>query len=135
MIDEHARAVIDLLDADNGPPALNVHDGKVPSGVDPKASPYVLVYFDSNDPEWTKEASPWRFELTATCHSVGATAQAARMVADRVRTALLAVAPTVAGRTCFPIVRESGMPPQRDETTGSTVFDQVDIYRLTSLPG
>lgn len=135
MIDEHAQAIIALLDADNGPPPLNVHDGKVPPGVDPRLAPYVLVYFDSNDPEWTKEAAPWQFVLTATCHSVGGSAQAARMVADRVRTALLAVAPTVATRSCFPIVRESGMPPQRDETTGSTVFDQVDIYTLTSLPG
>ena len=134
MIDEHAQAVIALLEADNGPPALNVHDGKVPAGVDPRASPYVLVYFDSNDPESSKEAAPYRFELTATCHSVGATAQAARMVADRVRTALLAVEPTVAARSCFPIVRESGMPPRRDEETGSTVFDQVDIYTLRSIP-
>jgi hypothetical protein len=135
VIDEHAQAVIALLDADNAPPALNVHDGKVPAGVDPRAAPYVLVYFDSNDPESTKEAAPYRFEMTATCHSVGGSAQGARMVADRVRTALLAVTPTVAGRVCFPIVRESGQPPRRDETTGSAVFDQVDIYTLTSLPG
>lgn len=135
MIDEHAAAVLALLDADNGPPALNWHDGKVPTGVDPRVAPYVLVYFDSNDPESSKEAAPYRFQLTATCHSVGASARAARMVADRVRTALLAVAPVVAGRSCFPIAREQGVPPQRDETTGFSVFDEVDIYILTSLPG
>lgn len=134
MIEEHAQALLALLDADNTAPALVVYDGKVPSGIDPKATPYVLVYFDSNDPELDKEARPWLFEMVATCHSVGGNAQAARMVADRVRTALVGVRPTVAGRTCGPITREPGMPPQRDETTGSTVMDQVDLYRLRSLP-
>lgn len=135
MIDEHAQAVIDLLDADNTSPPLNVHDGKVPSGVDPRLSPYVLVYFDSNDPESDKEAKPWLFEMTATCHCVGGSAKASRMVADRVRAALYLVTPTVAGRSCYPITREPGVPPQRDETTGSTVMDQVDQYVIRSLPG
>jgi hypothetical protein len=73
-------------------------DGKVPTGTDPKLTPYVVVYFDSNDPEADFTAAPWLFEMTATCHSVGGSAQAARMVADRVRTALLGVRPTVANR-------------------------------------
>lgn len=134
MIDSHAAAVLALLDAVNDVPPLNVHDGKVPAGTDPKVAPYVLVYFDSNDPESDKEARPYRFEMTATCHCVGGSARAARMVADRVRTALLAVTPTVAGRSCFPITREGGAPPDRDESTGSLVMDQVDLYVIRSLP-
>jgi len=135
VIDEHAAVVLALLDADNAAPPLNVHDGKVPNGTDPSVSPYVLVYFDSNDPEDDFEARPYVFVLTATCHCVGASAQAARMVADRVRTALYNVTPTVSGRSCFQIEREPGMPPQRDETTGSTVMDQIDTYVLASIPG
>lgn len=135
MIDEHAAAFLALLDADNAPPPLNVHDGKVPDGTDPRVSPYVLVYFDSNDPEDDFEARPYTFTLTATCHSVGGNAQAARMVADRVRTAAYNVTPTVSGRSCYPIEREPGMPPQRDESTGSLVMDQIDTYVLQSIPG
>jgi hypothetical protein len=135
MIDEHASVVLALLDADNTPPALNVHDGKVPDGTDPRASPYVLVYFDSNDPDSDFNAAPYTFTLTATCHCVGGNAQAARMVADRVRTALVGVTPTVAGRSCFPISREPGTPPLRDESTGSLVMDQVDVYTLSTIPG
>lgn len=131
MIDEHAQAVLALLTA----AGLNVHDGFVPAGVDVAASPYVLPYFDSVDPESTKEAAPWRFEMTVILHSVGGNAQAARMVADLARAALLAVTPTVAGRTCFPITREAGSPPRRDESTNRLVMDQVDEYTVRSLPG
>ena len=135
MIDEHAAAILALLTAVDDPPPLNVHDGEVPPGTDPRTQPYVLVYFDSADPEATKEAAPYRFVLTVTCHSVAGSARAARMVGDRVRNALLAVTPTVAGRTCFPIYRDYGRPPSKDEVTGSVVMDQVDVYRLESLPG
>lgn len=136
MIDEHAAALLALLDADNNTPALVVYDGKAPSPLpDVRTNPYVLVYFDSNDPEFDFDAHPWLFQMTATCHCVGGSAQAARMVADRVRTALVGVTPTVAGRSCYPIGRESGVPPQRDESTGSTVMDQVDSYVLKSIPG
>lgn len=136
MIDEHAAAILTLLDADNTPPALVVLDGRVPKD---QARPYVLVYFDDTDPELA-ESRPLagdseRHVLRAICHSVGDNGQAARMVADRVRAALLDVVPTVAGRTCMPIRREDGQPPQRDEQTGTLVMDKVDIYRLESLPG
>lgn len=136
MIDEHAAAVLALLDADNTSPALVVLDGKVPNGTLP---PYVLVYVADSDPELA-DSTPLtgrseRYVMRAYCHSVGGNGQAARMVADRVRAALLDVVPTVAGRNCFPIRREDGQPPQRDESTGTTVIDKVDVYRLESLPG
>jgi hypothetical protein len=135
VIDEHSAAVLALLNAVNDVPALVVHDGRVPNGA---MAPYVLVYFDDSDPELTDSrpltGASQRHVLRAICHSVGASGQAARMVADRVRTALLDVVPTVTGRTCMPIRREDGQPPQRDEDTGSTLFDKVDVYRLESLP-
>lgn len=132
MIDEHAQAVLDLLTG----AGLNVHDGAVPSSVNVDSGPYVLPYFDSTDPELSFEAGPFRFEMTMTLHSVGGSAQASRMVADIARTALVGVVPVVTGRACFPITRElGGVPPQRDESTGSLVMDQVDLYVIRSLPG
>jgi hypothetical protein len=134
VIDEHAAAVLALLNAVTSP-ALTVYDGKVPSGIDPKTTPYVLVYFASGRPDLTFDSATYTFQLRATCHSVGGNAQAARMVADRVATALLDVTPTVSGRSCFPIRWEEGFPPQRDESTGQTVMDQVDVYAFMSVPG
>lgn len=136
MINEHAAAVLALLNGAGKPAAIRVDDGKAPSPLpDVRTNPYVLVQFDSNDPEGTKEAQPYEFVLTATCHSIGGGAEAARLVADWVRTALYMVRATVSGRSCFPITREAGVPPQRDESTGSTVMDEVDVYTLRSIPG
>lgn len=130
MIDEHAQAMLNLLDVAITRP---VFDGKVTDGTDPNAG-YVLVYFDDADPEWDFEANAWRFRTTAIVHSVGGNAQAARQIGDMVRSALIAVRPVIADRSCFPIRREDGQPPQRDETTGGTVFDKIDQYVLESLP-
>jgi len=134
VIDEHAAAVLALLNAAITSPR-KVFDGKVDANIDPGTNPYVLVYFDSSDPEFDFEANAWRFEMTATLHAVGGSAQAARQVADMARSALVAVRPTVAGRSCFPITRETGMPPQRDESTGVLVMDQIDVYTIRSIPG
>lgn len=131
MIDEHAQAVLSLLDAAI---ALPVFDGKVPDGTDPNNG-YVLCYFDDADPEFDFEANAWRYRTTATIHSVGGNAQAVRQTGGMVRSALIAVRPVIAGRSCWPITREDGQPPQRDETTGGTVFDKIDVYVLESLPG
>lgn len=135
MIAEHASAMLALLTADAGQPPLVVLDGKVPNGTVP---PYVLVYFADADPEQAGSAAltnrSERHSTRAYVHSVGGNATAARMVGDRVRTAWLDVTPTVAGRQCWPIRREDGQPENRDETTGTLVMDQVDVYRLESLP-
>jgi hypothetical protein len=134
VIDEHAAAILALLDADNTAPALVVLDGKVPTGT---VAPYVLVYFAAYDSETSRPLTlaSQRAVVRAYCHSVGGNAKAARIVADRVRVALLDVVPTVAGRKCFPIRREDSQPPQRDESTGTTVMDQIDTYRLETVPG
>lgn len=135
MIDEHAAAVLALLTAVDDPPPLNVHDGKVPANTDPATQPYVLTYFDAASPDLTFVGRSHTFQLGITCHSVGGSARAARMVQDRVRTALLDATPTVAGRKCFPIRWDSGSPPQRDEDTGALVMAAVDVYILRSVPG
>lgn len=134
----HAQTVLDLLDADNASPALVVKDGFVEPGINP---PYVLVYFGAVSPEAYDELSASDLDYTsrrvdcfAYCHSVGGNQAAARAVAARVRVALLDVAPTIAGRTAFPIRHVDNQPPVRDETTGKLVIDQVDVYRLSSVP-
>lgn len=138
LIDDHAQAFLALVGTDVGPPALVVLDGKVPDGTLP---PYVLVYFaqvtpdaetapDSTDLTFNSD----RVELTAWCHSVGTTQAAARMVASRLRAAVLNRTPGVSGRSCWPTRQVDGQPVQPDETTGPAVFDLVDIYRFASLP-
>lgn len=135
MIDEHAAAVLALLDADNTAPPLVVYDGRVPNGVSVPANPYVLAYFAGGWPDLTFTSVTLTFQLRITLHCVGGNAQAARMVSDRARAALLDVKPTIASRSCYPIRWDLSLPPRRDETTGSMVMDQVDEYVLSSIPG
>jgi len=135
VIDAHAQAVLSLLGSVDDDPPLVVHDGRVPTGAAP---PYVLVYFVSYDP-LRADSQPLttrseRHRLDIYAHCVATTAQAARMVADRVRGALLDVVPVVPGRTCWPIRHEESRPPERDETTGVLVMDAVCVYRLESVP-
>ena len=137
-IEAHARAVLDLLDADNAAPPLVVHDGRVPAkAVPPYVVAYMMVQTPSGDmpvDSTSLDMDSDRVVLRAYLHSVGANAQAARMVADRCRTQLLGVTPSIAGRECWPIRQDEGMPADRDESTGMLVMDQVDIYRLESVP-
>lgn len=135
MSAQDAAAFLALLDADNDAPALVPLDGEVPNGVVP---PYALLYFYDSDPELTDSRAltsrSERHVTWAVVHNVAESAEGALMVADRSRAALLDVKPTIAGRRCFPIRREDGQPPRRDETTGTAVFDKVDVYRLESVP-
>lgn len=136
---QHASAVLSLLDADNVTPALVVYDGFVPAGMKP---PYVLVYFSTLSP--ASDIDPESSDLTnasrrvdcfAYCHSVGGNGVAARAVAGRVQAALLDVVAVIAGRACWPILHIENQPAIRDESTGVLVMDQVDVYRLSSVPG
>lgn len=138
ILQAHADVFLTLLDADNTNPALVVVDSVVTN----QAPPYVLVYFAYQTPSGVDEPDKVSLEATsdvlhttAYCHSVGITPQSARTIAGRVRAALLGKTPTVAGRVCFPLTHQDGPPMVRDETTGTAVLDQVDVYRFTSLPG
>jgi len=124
-----AASAIALLTADT---SLNVLDGVVPNGTVP---PYVLVYTSlgrpSADPDNSIDGRSRVFTVRWYCHCVGGNAQAARAVAQRVRTALLDVRPVVAGLQCG-LIREQPDPPApvRDEMTGTLVMDAVEIYEL-----
>lgn len=139
VVNAHAQAVLDLLAGDvDGPPPLVVLDGEVPQGILP---PYLLVYMTVRTPSGEMPADSANVEmdsdrviLLAYLHSVGGSARAARMVADRGRRRLLNVTPTIAGRECWPIRHDESRPPDPDETTGALVVDQVDVYRLESIP-
>lgn len=140
ILPDHTRAMLALLEADNAPPALVVHNGLVPNGGLP---PYVLVYFALRTPTGLEIPGLVSLERTsdvlvvsAYCHSVGYDSpDNALAVASRVRTRLLGVEPVITGRTCFPIAHADGPPTARDEKTQRAVFDQIDLYQFTSLPG
>lgn len=147
ILQAHAQAFLDLLDADNGPPPLVVLSGDNPrdpaTGFPSTAPPYVLVYIGFRVPGGAEEpdkvspedAASKALYTTVTCHSVGGNQHAALAVAGRVMTALLGVMPAVTGRSCGPIKRPDGNPVQRDESTGVLVSDHVDVYEFLSLPG
>src|SRR5690349_14794815 len=131
VLQAHAAAFLDLLDADDTSPALVVHNGTV-SKTQVAGEPYVLVYFRLRTP-WSTEV-PEKVSLEqvsdvidadAYCHSVGANPVACLAVAGRVRAALLGKTPDVAGRLCYPIGHEDSQPANRDESTGTAVFDLV----------
>jgi hypothetical protein len=131
---DHADAILTALRT-SGSPALTVHDGRVPDG---GAPPYILAYFSddypSDSPALALPGESRLYVVRVYLHCVGSNAAAARAMAARATTALLDVVLTVPGRTCWPIRRESGSPPRRDETTGRLVMDKIDIYRLSTLP-
>ncbi len=124
-----AHIALDLLTADLG---LVVYDGVVPSSPTP---PYVVVYTSvshfSEDPDNAIDGRSRVFVARWYCHCVGANAQAARAVAQRVRAALLDVRPVIGSLSCGLIREEPGAPPpSRDESTGVLVMDAVHTYAL-----
>lgn len=133
----HADAILGLLHAALDPVPIAVYDGLVPNTVtlaDVAAHPYTLVYLQAG---WPTDGAGNAFDgLSRTCllriftHSTGATAAAARSVAGQVRAALLNIRPTVTGRVSGPIRWVDGNPPDRDETLGFPVMDQVDVWEL-----
>ena len=140
ILQAHKKVILDLLDADNASPALVVLDGEVPAGTAP---PYVLVYMGFRTPSGaeepekvSKEAASDVLYASAYCHSVGGNAHASLAVAGRVRVALRGAAPVIAGRgECSWIGHADWTPTSRDETTGTAVFDTVDVWQFFSLPG
>lgn len=129
----HADAGLALLRADT---SLVVYAGSVPNPA--PNPPYVLVYVDvawpDGDPGNGADGTSGTCVTRWYCHAIGGNLQAARAVATRVRTALLDKRPTITGRACGLIRQEATQPPQRDESTGALVMDQVAVYRLATRP-
>lgn len=131
--DPHIAALLALL---NGHVHLTarVHRETVPDGTAP---PYVKVYFHVHYMDHDQLTNPsTRAVARVISHSIGSTAEAADVVAGNVREALLGITPTVSGRTCFPVRQEQSIPPDSDESTGQPAYwDQIDVYRLDTVPG
>jgi len=119
-----AAALLALLGTNTN---LTVVDGDVAVGQQP---PYLVVY-TSGGPEEGDNLGLYSNEATmrAYLHSTGETAAAARIIAGRAAATIIDQRLTVAGWACGPIKHELSQPPQRDESTGSVVMDQVDVYR------
>jgi hypothetical protein len=136
----HADAFLALLHAALDPVPIAVYDGVVPSPYpDPATTPACLVYFAA---EWPTDGTgnaidglSITYRLRAYCHSIGATAAAARSIGGQVRAAVLNIRPTVAGRSCGPIRWYDGQPPAKDETLGALVMDRVDVFEFLTTPG
>lgn len=140
-VQDLADAFLALLRSAPGSPSLQVFDGAVPAGA---TTPYALVYLSREKP--SASSAPDSSDLTfasraidtyAYVHCVGAdpqAARAARAVAGRVEDAVLDKTLTVPGWQCSPIRWDSGNPPERNEETGTAIFDQVDVYRWRSVP-
>lgn len=132
--DPHAAAILARLRAVDG---LRVFPDA--SGNPPEAAtelPYVVAWIGVRyDLGPALVAASTRAVVTITTHSVGATDTAARVVAGRVRGALLDALPAVTGRTGWPIRHDDSPPLRTDESSGRRVYDQIDVYRWETLPG
>ncbi len=110
-----------------------VYREKIPTGA---VRPYVRAYFFVEYPEsesmthTSDRAIAWAY-----LHCVANNDTASSIAAKAVRDVLMDAKPTVAGRACFPIRLDHSQPPQPDESTGQLVMDQVDVYRLETVPG
>lgn len=132
--DPHAAAFLSLLRDVDGLRVFPDEQGNTPTATTPL--PYVVAWVSvRHDLGPTIDGRSSRGVATATIHSVGANDTAARITAGRVRGALLDVTPTMTGRRAYPIRHDDGPPARVDESTGRRVVDQVDVYRLESLPG
>lgn len=130
-----AGACLALLAADV---VLTVYDGFVP--VDPvsgrlPARPYVVVFAPGGRSTVFNLAGvsgDLSASVQTTC--VGDTAESCRIVARRVKAALLDVRPAVVGRVSYPIRHEDSQPPTRDDDVQPPVMYAVDRWRTASVP-
>lgn len=126
-----------LLEADAG---LTVFRGGVPNPT--PTPPYVVVRSSidrpSDDPDNSGNGRSSVWVVRWFCYCVGGgggtvedAEVAAIAVGQRVRTALIDVAPTVAGFATGLIRLEQAQPPTRpDEITGVPIAEVIQIYRL-----
>lgn len=132
--EQHIDAGLGLLRGDTGLTVYPDAEGIVPAN---PAPPYVRVYtnidrpLDGSGNKLDGRSATW--VVRYYCHCVGANEYAAAAVAMRVRTQLLDVVPTIAGRTCFQIKQDASEPTRRDESTGTTVYTRPVVYRLTTV--
>lgn len=126
MIRAHTAAVLSLIDN------VTVFLSRAPGGTTP---PYVVLHPDQGNASATSlggdsDWRPWRFQTTC----VGSTPEQTQWAAERVEGNLLDVTPTVTGRKCSPIRKETSIPIDRDEDVQPPVFIARDTWVHSSIP-
>lgn len=130
---EHADAILALFAA--AAPDLTVYDGHVPAL---PSYPYAVLYIGWDAERTSMCAVADKFNGRAQITSVAANARGARIVSKRVAGVLKDVVPVIAGRLCWPIEHDFGLPPREDRDVpidgiGYPVY-AVDEYRISSVP-
>lgn len=126
MIRAHATGVKALVTG------VTVYTSRAPDGA---TTPYVVLHPDQGRGEPTSlqgdsDWRPWRYYTTC----VGSTPEQAQWAAEKVEAGLLDVRPTVTGRSCTPIRKESSVPVTRDEDAPTPVFMARDVWVFSSIP-
>lgn len=137
VVQDHANAYLGLLRATANLTVYPLPDGQDPGRrvPDDAQPPYVVVDVAVETPEGsTLTGTSDRVRAYAYCHCVGQNDIACRAVAQMVRGALLDRRPVVAGRSVGLIRHDGNRPPTPDESTGSLMVEQTDIYRLDTWP-
>lgn len=137
VIQDHANAYLSLLRATANLTVYPLSDAqdtgqRVPAGAQ---LPYVVVDVAVETPEGSSlNGQSDRARAYAYCHCVGQNDIACRAVAQLVRGALLDKRPVITGRSAGLIRHDGNRPPVPDESTGSLVVEQTDIYRVDTYP-
>jgi hypothetical protein len=132
MIRDHAAVLQAMLEAQG----LTVYPTGAP---DDAVEPYAVLWTDAGFRTGTKLCvGSDRADFLASVVSVGTTAEQAQWVAEKAFAALLDQTPIVAGRSCDPITHDSTDPVHRDPDPvapgGSIVYEQIDVFKLTTWP-
>lgn len=137
--DAHVQAVLDLLEAAAAGTNLTVHEGLAPNLQD---TPYWMVYPEGpgvahrgeRDGAARLAGTSVALDLVVQITSVGGSAWQARWAAAKAQEALLDVVPTVAGRTCRPIVQAFATGRPEPDVTDPDLFTSMAGYRIRSVP-
>lgn len=132
---DHIEAGLALLRADTGLVVYPDAEGYVP---DQRADEYVRVYTSIErpltDPASKMDGRTSAWVVRWYCHNVGSTEHSATAISMRVRAALLDIKPTITGRICGFIRHDSSVPTNPNDTTGETIYDRVEVYRMRTSP-
>lgn len=122
----HIAAVTALLES------LSVYVSEAPGSASP---PWVVIQPSPGVPMTETLGDPSAdLEMPFMTKCVGATADQAMWLSDRVASLLDRAVPVIAGRACWPIWCDTSQPVQKDDTTSDTYFYAVARWRLHSTP-
>lgn len=132
----HIDAGLGPLRAQAAIPTFPDAEGNAPTPLQP---PYRRVYtaierpVDGQANALDGRSATW--VTTFYIHHVGKNEYACAALAMQTRIALLDLRPVIAGRSCGMFRQDASQPTQRDESTGTAVFDRLDVYSFVSGPG